>query len=84
MQCLKDGRRAGELPPLSGGRFVVDETTQAASQKQSCVASFIGDGKASMLGQSSGVARAMQDANDHKLALVMHVIDCAIARETDA
>ena len=37
-----------------------------------------------MLGQNSGVARAMQDANDHKLALVMHVIDGVIAGETDA
>ena len=36
-----------------------------------------------MLGQSRGVARAVQDANDHKLALVMHVIDSVVTREAD-
>ena len=40
--------------------------------------------KAAMLRQGSGIARAMQDANDHKLMFVVLVVDGVIARETYA
>jgi len=40
--------------------------------------------KAAVLGESRCVARAMKNANDHKVCVVMHVIDGVGAREADA
>jgi hypothetical protein len=37
-----------------------------------------------LVGQSGGVTRAVQDANNHKLVLVMHVIHSVVAGESDA
>ncbi len=40
--------------------------------------------KSALFGQSDGVARTVQDANDHKLNFVVHVIDGVIAAKSHA
>ncbi len=40
--------------------------------------------KAALVGQSCGVARAVQDTNNHKFGLVMHIIHRMITGEGDA
>jgi len=37
-----------------------------------------------LVGQSGGIARAVQDTNNHKLVLVMHVIHGVVAGEGDS
>jgi len=41
------------------------------------------DDKTAATGQSSGVARAVQDPNNHELTFIVHVVDGIIAREAD-
>jgi hypothetical protein len=45
---------------------------------------LVSNDKAAVRSQGSRVACAVQDAHNHKLALVMHVIDGVVARESSA